>query len=183
MTSAASVLPVPLGPENIAVRPSPRPPPRRRCHPSSTKARWRTRAVTSRSDADTAGVTTRSDHPALGSIRRARRWRPAAFCSRAPAWMSATSSRPPRWRAARRAAVAARSIRCGPSRNAEVASGRVAELAVEGPPPTRFAFVLVERRGDERERHVVRPFGSPPTASDDDHRERRLRQPVEEPRP
>ena len=53
ITSAASVLPVPLGPENIAVRPSPRPPRAAARQASSTSARCRTRAVSSRRAADT----------------------------------------------------------------------------------------------------------------------------------
>ena len=86
ITSADMVLPVPESPANRAATPIPRPPPGRIRHSVSTCSRCRARAASSCSCAETASVSTRSVQPTAGSMRRASRSRPAAFCARAPAW-------------------------------------------------------------------------------------------------
>ena len=86
MTSADMVLPVPESPANSAVTPCPRPPPaphppRRPAPCPGAGPERRARAAPG---APTA-ASTRSSQPTSGSIRRASRSRPAAFCARTPA--------------------------------------------------------------------------------------------------
>ena len=85
ITSADIVLPVPESPANSAV--TPRAAAAAAAHPPLRRARGRGAGpapASSRSCARTAAGSTRSSQPTSGSIRRASRSSPAAFCARAP---------------------------------------------------------------------------------------------------
>lgn len=99
--------------------PRPRPPPGRMPHSPRTRSRWRARAVSSRSWAWVSGGRTRSFQVTVGSMRRARRSRPAAFWARAP-WRTWSGVRvpPSRW-VVWAAPLAARVICSGVRRNGE----------------------------------------------------------------
>ena len=185
MTSADIVLPVPESPANSAVTPRPRPPPR--AHPPLAEdlRRGAGRAARSRAAASPSRAAARGRaQPTAGSMRRASRSRPTAFCARTPCARSVAVDRGAPYRGVQRGRPGRPDDLVGGEHElggrgggiecrAGTVRGSTVERRAQPGAPQGGTRVGPEHRGVELQRRLRRPERVPRHPAGEDDRRRR----------